>query len=835
VSPPIGSRLSAPGLKLEEYRRKRRFAETPEPGGNTFVVQQHDATRMHWDFRLERDGVLASWAVPKGPSLNPADKRLAVQTEDHPLEYARFEGVIPEGNYGTGPVMVWDNGTYEMESAPKPGELKFRLHGHKLRGSFALVHTGKRAQDPKDRKNWLLIKHADQYADAEWDIGRFNWSVLSGRTLEEIQAGLSGHAAAAAGLPGARKAPMPIETEPALATLIEKPFSDPEWLFELKWDGMRVLAFVRGGKVELRSRRGRIVTAQFPELAQLAARIQMKEALLDGEAVVLDERGRPDFSRLQQRMGVEHPSAALLSEAPVVYYVFDILHADGYDLRATPLAERKDFLRRMLLSEDPLRYSSHVAGEGEALYRLARERGLEGIVAKHARSPYRAGRTTQWLKLKTTTETEAVVGGFTAPRGGREHFGALLLGLYDGARLRFIGGVGSGFDQRSQQDVARRLEPLVVTKAPFAERPVTREKATWVDPQLVARVKFAGWTPDAHLRAPVFLGLRRDIDPRECVFATEPRRSLADEIAAAPADSLTLEVEGRKLRLTHLNKVFFPAVGIAKRDLLAYYARVADLILPFLRGRPLVLRRMPDGVEGELFYQKEAGVMPEWIETVSLASEGKRIRYAVCNDLASLLWLTHLGCIDHDPWASPADDPDRPDYAFIDLDPTDDTPFSAVVEVARAVCEVLGEAGMKFYPKTSGATGFHVFIPLERVYTYEQAAGFAQIVARLAAARVPEKVTFERTVSKRPPGRVLLDYVQLARGRPLASVYSVRPQPQATVSAPVTLAEMTPKLQVERFTLKTMPERLKKTGDLWADFWQSRQRLEPALARLKRR
>jgi len=837
-------------MPLAEYHKKRRFEKTPEPepvsvrgkGGNGFVVQQHDARRLHWDFRLEIDGVLVSWAVPKGPSLNPADKRLAVQTEDHPLEYARFEGVIPEGNYGAGPVQVWDAGTYEMEGRPGAaeqvarGELKFRLHGRKLRGSFALVHTGKRAAEPKDRRNWLLIKHADQYADANWDIGKLDWSVLTGRTVKEIQDGLSGHAAAAADLPGARKAPMPAEVEPALATLMEKPFTNAGWVFELKWDGMRVLAWVRKGKAELRARTGRAVTAQFPELAALPARIAAAEALLDGEVVVLDEEGRPDFSRLQHRMGVERPAAALVAEALVVYYVFDLLYADGYDLRGVPLIERKDFLRRILLPEDPVRYSSHVTGEGESLYKLAKERGLEGIVGKQARSTYRAGRSPQWVKLKTTSEVDAVVGGFTAPRGGREHFGALLAGLYDGPQLRFIGGVGTGFDQSTQNEVARQLQPLVTGEMPFAERPATHEKATWVKPKLVARVRFAGWTAESHLRAPVFLGLRTDIDPKESSFSAETpkaQRSLADEIAAAKADDLTLDVEGRKLRLTHLNKVFFPDVGLTKRDLLAYYAWVADLILPFLRERPLVLRRLPDGVTGGLFYQKEAGKMPEWIETAAISSEGKKIRYVVCNDVATLLWLTHLGCIDHDPWASRIDDLERPDYVFIDLDPSEGTPFTAVVEVAREVCAVLALAGMKFYVKTSGASGIHVFVPIERVYSFEQAAMFGQVVSRMAAARIPEKSTFERTVAKRPAGSVLLDYAQLAYSRPLAAVYSVRPEPQATVSAPVTPQELTAALTPARFTLKTMTERLTKAGDLWAGFWQSRQRIEPALGRLK--
>ena len=840
-------------MALEQYRGKRKFEKTPEAapepvhaqGGNGFVVQQHDATRLHWDFRLEIDGVLVSWAVPKGPSLNPADKRLAVQTEDHPLEYARFEGVIPEKNYGAGPVQVWDAGAYEMEgdrgaaAQLARGELKFKLHGRKLRGSFALVHTGKRSQDPKDRKNWLLIKHADQYADPNWDIDTLDWSVFTGRSIKEIDDGLSGRAAAAADLAGARKAPMPSEIEPALATLIEKPFTDPAWVFELKWDGMRVLASIHGGKVELRARTGRIVTSHFPELAALPARIAAATAILDGEVVVLDDEGRPDFSRLQHRMGVERPSPTLVAEAPVVYYVFDLLYADGYDLRAVPLVDRKDFLRRILLPEDPLRYSSHVAGEGEALYKLAREKGLEGIVGKQARSTYPGGRSPQWVKLKTTSEVDAVVGGFTAPRGGREHFGALLAGLYDGARLRFIGGVGTGFDQATQEEVARQLKPLITPHAPFAEPPATRE-ATWVEPKLAARVRFAGWTAETHLRAPVFLGMRPDIDPKECTFSAERpketpkgQRSLAGEIAAAKGDDVTLEVDGRKLRLTHLNKIFFPEPGLTKRDLLAYYARVSGLILPFLSQRPLVLRRLPDGVGGGLFYQKEAGKMPEWIETVTIPSEGKNIRYVVCNNVATLLWLTHLGCIDHDPWASRIDDLEHPDYIFIDLDPSEGTPFSSVVDVAREVCAVLAQAGMKFYVKTSGASGIHVFLPIERVYTFEQAAMFGQVVSRMAAARIPEKSTFERTVAKRPRGSVLLDYAQLAYSRPLASVYSVRPEPQASVSAPITPQELKPSLTPQRFTLQNMPGRLEKAGDLWADFWRSRQRIEPALGKLK--
>ncbi len=831
-------------MPLEEYQKKREFEKTPEPGpsaaasgGNSFVVQKHDATRLHYDFRLEIDGVLASWAVPKGPSLEPGDKRLAVRTEDHPLDYAHFEGVIPKGNYGAGPVEVWDHGTYEMEGARSAaeqlarGELKFKLHGQKLRGSFVLVHT--------DQKNWLLIKHRDEAVDPNWEIERLDGSVLSGRTLKEIEAGLPAHAGNPADLPGACHAPMPTSIEPALATLIDKPFTNSDWIFEIKWDGMRVLAWIRDGKVELRSRRRREVTAQFPELAELPARVAAKEAVIDAEAVVLDDEGRPDFERMQQRMNVVRPSRALVEQAPVVLYAFDLLYCDGYDLRDAPLLERKNFLQRILVTREPVRYSSHVAGEGEELFRLAKERGLEGIVGKRARSKYVAGRSAQWVKLKTTGELDAVIGGFTAPRGGREHFGAVLLGVYDGPKLRFIGGAGSGFNERTQEAVWRQLEPLVSREMPFAKAPQTREQATWVKPELAARVRFTEWTRDKHLRAPVFLALRPDLEPMDLTAETRrterAQRSHAEEIAGNKSDSITLEVDGHTLKLTHLNKVFFPEPGYTKRDLVAYYARVADVILPFLRDRPLVLRRMPNGVAGQLFYQKDVGAgMPDWIETAMIETDGKDVRYAVCNDTASLLWLTHLGCIDHDPWASRVDDLDHPDYLFLDLDPTKDTPFATVVEVAREVCGVLDEAGMKSYPKTSGATGFHIFVPLERVYTYQQAATFGQIISRIVGSRLPDKVTFQRVVAKRPAGRVLLDYQQLAWGRPLASVYSVRPEPRATVSAPVSARELKPSLTPERFTLKSMPERLKKAGDLWADFWQSRQRLEPALEKLKR-
>jgi len=539
---------------LEEYRRKRSFEKTPEPAGrkgfagpgSRFVVQKHDARRLHYDFRLELDGVLKSWAVPKGPSLNPADKRLAMQTEDHPLEYADFEGVIPEGQYGAGPVMVWDQGTFESEgSLPareqlERGDVKFTLRGRKLRGSFVLV---KLRQPQKDKgRPWLLIKHKDAHVDPSWNIEDHDGSVLTGRTLKEIEEGLPASGAAAelaqevtpAELEGAWAAAMPKQLEPMLAILEAKPFSDPEWLFEIKWDGIRALARVEDGRLELRARSGRVITQQYPELAELPQRVRAKQALLDGEIVALNENGRSDFERLQARMNVSRPSPLDLRQAPVTYYLFDALHCEGYDLRQVPLLDRKRLLKSLIEWGGPLRYADHQIEQGQELFELAIQQGLEGIIGKHAHSPYTGTRSPYWVKFKVVQELDAVVGGWTEPRGSREYFGALLLGLYDGAglpsssghaqtgatgtALSYIGSVGTGFTEKTQKVVFERLQGVKSTQCPFGVTPDTKETAYWVEPSLIARVKYANWTQEKRLRAPVFLGLRDDRDPHQCVF-----------------------------------------------------------------------------------------------------------------------------------------------------------------------------------------------------------------------------------------------------------------------------------------------------------------------------
>ena len=889
-------------MALTEYKRKRRFDATPEPAGgrlsrqgSTFVVQEHHARRLHYDFRLEVNGVMKSWAVPKGPSMNPGDKRLAIQTEDHPLEYAKFQGEIPQGNYGAGEVIVWDNGTFEVEgNLPAQqqldrGELKFILHGKKLTGSFVLVRI--RSRQP-GKQEWLMIKHRDSSSDDAWDISDHAGSVLP-ETKGPKKKWISNRPASGPKEkthlkktdlnfpPSARRIAMPDWIQPALATLSDRPFSDPAWLFEIKWDGGRTLARVGKGQVQLWSRSHRDVTGEYPELAGLPAYTNGHDVWLDGEIVALDSEGRSDFERLQQRFSVINPSPELMQQVPVVYYVFDILYCDGYDLRPSPLLERKTFLRELLRTDETIRYSDHEIEKGKELYDLALEKQLEGIVGKQIHGPYPEGRTTSWLKFKLVRELDAVVGGWTDPRGTRQHFGALLLGLYDGKKLEFICGAGSGFSGALQKKLASQLKALQTEKCPFATKPATREKAYWVKPELVARVRYGGWTDGRHLRQPTFLGLQEDHDPKDCTFEKETKSvkaavvkkrnkplvttdpgvaempksktkitatlpatrsvlktdaAIANELDRGSQSEVLIEIGGASLRLTNLNKIYFPGDGYTKRNLLAHYFHISTLLLPFLKDRPLVLRRYPNGIEGQAFFQKDAGRdAPKWIKTVAIASESKSkpIRYFVANDRASLLYLTNLGCIDHNPWSARSDDLDHPDYMFFDLDPTEGTAFASVIKLGKLLASKLQEIGMKAFLKTSGATGLHIFVPIERIYTYEQVRQFVQAIASLTAEQHPGLITSDRTVRNRPKGSIYIDAHQNSSGQSLASVYSVRAFPRAPVSTPITSEELTAKISPETWNLSSIRHRIDKVGDLWADFWKHRQRLEPAVRHLE--
>jgi bifunctional non-homologous end joining protein LigD len=923
---------TVPVASLREYHRKRHFEKTPEPRGSEhrpedhiFVVQKHAATRLHYDLRLEVDGVLKSWAVPKGPSMNPADKRLAVQVEDHPFEYRTFEGSIPKGQYGGGEVIVWDNGTYEPEGTMSTkqqlerGELKFTLFGEKLHGSFVLVRT--RSKDSKPQ--WLLIKHRDAYADPNWDDEAHPESVVTGRTLQEIAAGVPASKRKPAKskkkgpdvqIPGAVKAAMPSRVSVTLAKLADKPFSDSKWLFEVKWDGVRTFAYVNNGKTKLESRSARDVTSEFPEFRDLAAHLDAKQAILDGEIVTLDAAGRSDFHALQNRLGVHNPSPRLQQSVPVIYYVFDLLYCDGYDLRKSSLVDRKNLLEQVLRPNDRVRYSSHELEHGEALYEAARENGLEGILAKCADSIYPGTRTDNWLKLKVVSQIDAVVAGYTTPRGSRRYFGALVLGLYEKGKLRYIGNVGTGFNEEALQTIFESLQSLRTNRMPFEEEPAVREEVQWLRPELVARVKYANWTPDSHLRAPVFLSFRNDRDAKDVTFdserpkpvshkpgktpaakpkikpnyasstaaalqvapvvaqhaaqlqidsnppnshgtakaepaprrgkkssprnALEPEDAQARELRTGKSDSLQIALDGQTLNLSHLNKIFFPLINLRKRDLLAYYYRLAPLMIPFLKDRPMVLRRYPDGVGGKAFFQKEApGYLPDWIPTATVYSNerGGDMQYILANDRATVLYLTNLGCIDHNPWSSRADSQDSPDYVFFDLDPTPETSFAIVIRVAKHIRALLEEIRLKSYMKTSGASGFHIFVPLDEGYTYEQVRMFAEIVGKAVSDQLPGLITFERTVSKRPKGRVLIDALQNAKGKPLASVYSVRAEDHAGVSTPVLPDDLEQGVRPDTWNLTNIDSRLARVGDLWHDFWRNRQSLAPALDRLSRR
>lgn len=708
-------------MGLDEYQKKRKFDSTPEPRGaprktrgNRFVVQEHHSRRLHYDLRLEVEGVMKSWAVPKGPSMDPADKRLAVQTEDHPLEYATFHGVIPKGNYGAGEMSIWDSGTFEAEGQLAAheqiarGELKFILYGKKLSGSFVLVKLH-RSDTGRD---WLLIKHRETPGKAP-GAQRALGLIDAARKSKSLRAPSSGVSAARTDpkFPaGARPAEMPGYISPAKATLSERIFSDPGWLFEIKWDGVRAVARVKNNEVCLWSRAQREITQEYPELGRLAQNLGAHEVWIDGEVVALDSEGRSDFQLLQRRMSIRRPSAELLQKVPVFYYAFDILYCDGYDLREASLIDRKKFLSEILRTDEVIRYSDHQIEKGKELYNLAASQHLEGIVGKQMASPYPKGRATTWLKFKLDLELDAVVGGWTDPRGSREHFGALLLGLYEDRRLKYIGSVGTGFSGTLQERIMAQLEQLKSDRCPFDARPATRERAYWTRPELVARVRYGQMTEERHLRAPRFLGLREDGDPKSCTFdeqvsaktlpdgdseektarrpaentrtgpALPTRTSLAakskiiDELERGNNENVFVDIDGRSLHLTHLHKVYFPREGYTKRNLLAYYYRVGPLLLPFLEDRPLVLRRYPDGINGEAFFQKDAGKgkgVPDWIKTVPIASEGagRSIRYFIANDLPSLLYLVNLGCIDQNPWSSRYDDPEHPDYMFFDLDP----------------------------------------------------------------------------------------------------------------------------------------------------------------------
>jgi bifunctional non-homologous end joining protein LigD len=814
-------------MALDDYSRKRDFARTPEPkagsqvqDGNRFVVQRHKARRLHYDLRLEIGGTLKSWAVPKGPTLDPKEKRLAVHVEDHPIEYGEFEGTIPAGNYGAGQVTIWDSGTYEVLGEPgaagqlERGDFKFQLHGTKLLGNFALVRI------KSSKKNeWLLLKKPDFAASEGWNA-------------EEHLEPVRNRNADLALIPGAKLAPMPERIEPMLATLERDVPQGSDWLYEIKWDGYRGLCYFADGELKIESRNGNPLNKQFPELEELKSVVAADTAIIDGEIVAFDAAGLPSFGLLQQRTGFA--TAKERTRTPVSLVAFDLLYLNGYDLRDVALSERQRLLRDVIRAGPHVRVSEAFSGNGATVLAAAREHGLEGLVAKNAGSRYEAGRSRRWVKVKFAQQEEFVICGFTT--GQRKPFSSLVVGYYENEKLRWAGNVGTGFTAKLLSEIYEQLQGLTIKKSPLngdEEIPTV----TWVKPELVCAVKYSGWGADGHLRAPVFLGLRPDLEARDCVREESSIASAqpVDDAKLLPSTKaeVTMPVGGRQLKFTNLNKVFYPADGFTKRDVINYYHDIASLLVPHLKGRPLSLKRYPNGIDGEYFFQKDAAPLAPWLHTETIvAEEGAAAkRFVICDDEASLLYLANLGCIDQNPWFSRVGSLDCPDFIVLDLDPYE-CGYDRIVEAAQLVRRKLEELELEGYPKTTGGDGMHIYVPIAAEYSYEQVRTFAEIIARLAIAEPPELFTTPRAVAQREKGRVYFDYLQISWGKTISAPYVLRAHPQAPVATPLRWSEVRPGLSPHDFTLANVRARFQHLGDIFAPVLSNAQRLEKAMERL---
>ena len=830
-------------MSLSKYNQKRDFKQTREPKGKIeksaseliFVVQKHAASHLHYDFRLEMDGVLKSWAVPKGPSMDPEVKRLAMMVEDHPYSYKDFEGTIPEGNYGAGNVIVWDNGTYTSDektasdekkllSDLAKGHLSFILKGKKLKGEFSLVKL-----HGKQENAWLLIKKNDKYASEE-DILEKNKSVISKRSLEQLVEKSEKLTSKSEEKTTEKKvvkkksnpqADIAEFLKPMLASVSEKPFDDDEWIFENKYDGYRTIAVINPQQVDLFSRNELSFNANFKPIAEELKQID-HTVVLDGEIVVENDAGRADFQLLQNYMktGIGN----------LKYYVFDLLNLDGNLITELSLLERKELLK-ILFNKYPfsnVSYSEHTVGDGIKQFEKAVKNKTEGIIAKRADSTYTINRrSTNWLKIKTANEEEAIIIGITEPRNSRKYFGALLLGQYDGKKLQYIGKCGTGFTESTLKDLYTKLKPLFTAKSPLDEKIPIRDKIQWVNPKVVCQVKFSEWTQDQHLRHPVYLGIRIDKKAEE-VFLSFPK----DDSTQLNSDEMTITPENKKektendydlkvgktvLHLTNQNKVYFPKDGITKGDIIHYYNEVSELILPYLKDRPESMNRFPNGIDSPSFYQKDVDVdkIPKWLKTKKVFSESNNadIDYLICNNKETLLYMANLGCIEMNPWNSTTKHIQNPDWLVIDLDPAGND-FAPVVTTALVVKEVLDELETECLCKTSGASGLHIYIPLGAKYDYDSIKILGELIAKEVQSRLPDITSIERSIKKRK-NKLYIDFLQNRRGQTLAAPYSVRPKPGATVSTPLEWSEVNEKLHPSQFTIKNVLKRFEKKGDLW--------------------
>ena len=824
-------------MSLARYRKMRDFAATSEPSGKPrakkgrrYVIQKHDASHLHYDFRLELNGVLLSWAVPKGPALDPSVKRLAVQTEDHPVEYGGFEGTIPEGAYGGGTVMVWDRGTSEPEGDPdkayRAGRLTFQLHGQKLTGGWHLVRT---ARGSEKQKSWLLFKATDAAArpgDSSLLEQQPN-SALTGRDLAAIAAGASGKSAhkkpakrAAQRAPAIGKpAPMPAKVEVELATLVREPPSGDGFIHELKFDGYRVLVRIEAGNVQLLTRGGEAWTERMPSLARAARALKLESAILDGEFVALDEKSVSDFQLLQNSFSGK-------ASAPLAYYAFDLLYLNGADLRAVPLLERKAALQKLLEKKpktaEILRYSEHVQGQGAEFFARAKERGLEGIVSKRADSSYRAGRSRDWQKSKSSARQEFVIVGHSDPGGSRTHFGALLLGVRQGKGVVYRGRVGTGFNERSLKELAERLAPLAIAQPKLANAPrgADARDVHWVKPVLVAEVSYTAITHDGLLRHPTFKGLREDKPAREVVMeqpvATRSRTKKPPEKAKKSPVS----------ELSHPDRVLYPELGITKLGLADYYELVKDVMLPHVVNRPLTLLRCPEGRGKSCFFQKHPGeTLAAGLTRVKVKSSEGTSEYAAIEDERGLQALVQMSVLEVHIWGALATDSERPDRLVFDLDPDAELGFDEVSAGARAVRALLEELGLKSWLKTTGGKGLHVTVPIAPEHGWDEVRAFCQHVAQELARREPERYVATMSKAKRH-GKIFVDYLRNGRGATFIAPYSPRAREGAGVAMPIEWAALTAKFSPQRFAIQSAAKYLAaRKVDPFSSLLKARQKL----------
>ncbi|WP_309086109.1 DNA ligase D [Chelativorans sp.] len=824
-------------MALSTYRKKRNFSATPEPpgeeksspGGDSFVIQKHAARRLHYDLRLEMNGVLKSWAVTKGPSLVPGDKRLAVHVEDHPLDYGDFEGTIPKGEYGGGTVIVWDRGRWspigDAKKGYAKGHLEFELHGEKLRGRWHLVRMAKKPRDKKE--NWLLIKGDDDFARGEGDpdiVEERPESVKTGRLIEDVEGEAPGWSSKTGRIqkPAEEELPLPKQAkkagypgfiEPALATLRSTAPPGTKWLHEIKYDGYRLQAHIRDGRTRLLTRSGLDWTEKFGRpIADALSGLPVEQAIFDGELIVEGAGGASDFSALQ----------AALSEGRtdrMALYLFDILYLDGYDFRPVPLIERKAVLERILKGAPPLiRYSEHFEEDGELVFRHACRLSLEGIVSKDRDAPYRSGRSKDWLKSKCSMRQEFVVAGFVPSSTFNRAIGSLVLGYYEGGKLVHAGRVGTGFSHVLAQELFNRLDKIRIPKSPFSKKLTAEEArgAKFVRPELVAEVEFRTWTAENLIRHASFRGLRDDKEPKEVTRETGGKGPVE---RPAPA-----------VRLTHPDRLYWKDAGVTKQGLADYYMEVWPRMGPFIVGRPLALVRCPDGVGGQCFFQKHAwrGQSHEIMKAVDPEDDEPII---AIDGLPGLLGLVQGGTLEIHPWGSRLDDLEKPDLINMDLDPGPGVSWEEVIEAAREVKDRLADAGLASFVKTSGGKGLHVVAPLKPRAEWGEVKAFAKGIADAMASDSPERFVATVTKAKRT-GKILIDYLRNGRGATAVAPYSTRSRPGAAVSMPLAWEELNAGIRADYFTVVNAPTRLAALEkDPWEDFWKA---AVPLRKRMKR-